>query len=444
AVGPQGLVGEFVDGLPARAWDYGYPGVSRARMSSVSAYAADELRLGALFLEAGLRVETWDGSAEGAPQGIAWRGVFPRAQARWSPLEEGRLAFVLGYARYGHPLRLKDLAFSDPSGPQGKVYLWTDTNGNGVVDPGEVGPLIAVVGPGSLDGTSVRLAPSLQQPTTDELLASVEARFGKTRLAFAGIRRRARNLLETVNVGVPLSDYTVTLVPDPASDLVGGTTEQLLPIYGRSPASFGKDRYLLTNPAGHDTLYEGLEINLDTTLLSRLSLHLGATASRAEGSSGNRGFGVLENDAGVIGELFDDPNADTFSRGRLFFDRAYTLKISALYRAPGGVLLGLLARYQDGQPFSRLVIAPDLPQGPEAIMAFPRGLSRFHDVLTVDIRIEKGLRLGGRRVSLVLAAFNALGTAGEIEEDVVTLPTFRRITAVQPPRVVTLGLAVAF
>jgi hypothetical protein len=433
-----------VDGLPARAWDYGRPGVSRLGMSSFSAYAADELRLGALSLEVGLRVETWDGSADGAPQGIAWRRLFPRAQGRWSLLDGGRLAFVLGYARYGHPLRLRDLAASDPSGPQGKVYLWADANGNGRVDPGEVGPLIALVGPGSADGATVTLAPNLLQPTTDELLAAVDARFGKTRLVFAGIRRRARDLLETVNVGVPLADYTLVLVPDPGSDFVGGTTEQLLPVYERSPASFGKDRYLLTNPAGHDTLYEGLELNLDTTALSRVGLHVGATASRAEGSSGNRGFRVLENDPGVIGELFDDPNADTFSRGRLFFDRAYTVKISALYRAPWDLLLGLVARYQDGQPFSRVVIVPGLPQGPEAVMAFPRGLSRFHDVLTVDLRLEKCVRLGRRRLSAILAAFNALGTAAEIEEDVVTRPTFRRVTALNPPRVVALGLALDF
>src|SRR5262249_31615622 len=185
------------------------------------------------------------------------------------------------------------------------------------------------------------------------------------------IHRNEHDLLETVNIGVPASRYRVTTVPDPGGDIVGTTEQQQLPLYDRRPASFGADQFVLTNPAEHQTLYEGAELTLERPFGARFQMLLGATAFRANGRGGNRGFTAIENDQGVIGELFDSPNADTKREGRLFFDRAFTIKIAASYRAPGDLRLGSVIRYQDGQPFARLLIANELSQGPEAIQAIP-------------------------------------------------------------------------
>ena len=38
---------------------------------------------------------------------------------------------------------------------------------------------------------------------------------------------------------------------------------------------------------------------------------IGATAHRSSGTGGNRGFRPDENDQGVLGEVFSDPNAAT-------------------------------------------------------------------------------------------------------------------------------------
>ena len=104
----------------------------------------------------------------------------------------------------------------------------------------------------------------------------------------------------------------------------------------------------------------------------------------AHGAAGNRGALAIENDQRVVGELFTNPNAETFAEGRLFFERGYTIKASGIYHAPRDVTVSVVGRYQDGQNFARLVIAPDLAQGPEAIRAYPNGESRFTYTLTVD------------------------------------------------------------
>ena len=48
------------------------------------------------------------------------------------------------------------------------------------------------------------------------------------------------------------------------------------------------------------------------------------------------------------------------------------------------------------------------------------------------------------RLSAVVEGFNLLGTAHEVEEDVVTGAGFRTPTAQQPPRALRLGLRLDF
>ncbi|HSK11003.1 MAG TPA: hypothetical protein VK911_15580, partial [Vicinamibacterales bacterium] len=158
----------------------------------------------------------------------------------------------------------------------------------------------------------------------------------------------------------------------------------------------------------------------------------------------NRGFHANENDAGVLGEAFQNPNALTYDRGRLFFERGYVIKWSGGVSTDHGFRLGAVARYQDGQHFARMVVVPDLAQGPEAIQAYTRGHSRFTFTFTLDTRVEQWISLAGSRVGLIVEAFNLLNTANEVEEDPVTTRVFRATTAVQPPRAVRFGLRYDF
>jgi hypothetical protein len=240
---------------------------------------------------------------------------------------------------------------------------------------------------------------------------------------------------------VPVTSYRLVEVPDPYVDFVGPSDDRRLPLYDRDPASFGLDRYRLTNPPGHGMLHEGFELWAERSRGS-LRLLLGAAAYRSEGRSGWRGFRSGENDQGLIGELFDDPNADSYGRGRLFFDRNYVVKLAASYRAPADLRVAAVVRYQDGQPFARFVVAPDLRQGPDFVHAVPEGRHRFAYTLTLDARVEKGFRVGGGRAAAVVEVWNALDARQGVEESVATAPAFRDRTAlyVQPPRVFRVGL----
>lgn len=431
-----GLTAERVGGLPARVWDFGFSASeASAHASHLALFADDRLALGrSVLMEGGLRFAMWRAAGETGGGRIGWRTLSPRIAARWRPI--GALGLFAGWERVHPRLPLRYLLWGDPGGPQGRVYRWDD-DGDGRYEPAEQGPLVAVSGPGgpysSIDG-------ALRSPRTDGVVAGIDVRpKGGWWIRFAGVHRRSRDLVESVNTGVTAADYDTSFVDDPAVDIAGPADDRPLPIFARDPASFGRDRYLLTNVADHDVLHEGVELTVEKRLAQSLLLRVGGTASRSTGAGANRGHGVLENDPGVIGEIFDQPNADTYRQGRLFFDRAYTLKVAGLWR-PRDWSLGAVANYQDGQPFARVVIVSDLPQGAEAIPAIRRGDHRFTFTLTVDARIERAFRMGKGRLAVAVEAFNLLDMKNEVEEDVADGPSFRRVTAIQPPRAVRIGL----
>ena len=429
---------ERLDGVGARTW-LRTIGRTRTQWRAHDAAGWVEARTDParrFSAQAGARVEWLRATATSGHEVASWGTVSPRLRTRWRLGD--RTALLLGAAQYRHALPLAQAAFADTAAPSHEVYRWNDRNTDGVFTPGEQGPLVARVGPG---GGFSSVDEGLRAPLTREVLFGIERRGALWTARFVGLYRRETRLLETVNVGVTADDYIRTTVPDPAGDLIGPGDDQLLPVYARRPASFGRDQYLLTNVTGDDAWHEGAEITVMREG-ERVGLLLGATAHRSDGPNAWRGFRPDENDQGLIGERRDDPNADTFARGRLFSDRAYSIKIAARYAAPGDLRLGAVARYQDGQPFARLLIVRDLPQGAEAIQAVPNGRHRFEFAITLDARVEKGFRLGRARLAAVAEAFNLLGNAHEVEEDVVTGPAFRTPTADQPPRVWRFGLRV--
>jgi len=176
----------------------------------------------------------------------------------------------------------------------------------------------------------------------------------------------------------------------------------------------------------------------------RLVFFAGATASMAEGPAPVIGYGPLENDQDVLGDALVDPNSATFARGRLFVDRAFTIKASSTLHLPDDFRVGVIASYQDGQAFSRVVVVPALNQGTTGIRAFTSGGSRFTFTETVDVRLQKGFAIGGARVDGVLDVFNLLNTANEVEEQTATGATYRDPTAIQPPRAFHAGVRVSF
>jgi len=443
---PLSRVAELVGGLPARVWEYSAASQMRWTSSDVGAYVGDRIALPRrISLELGARLEATNGAARGGGGRISWlTAATPRAHGRWAIDSRGRFSLLGGYAKYAHRLPLDYLAASDPAAPAGRVYRWNDANANHAFADGERGTLIGLVGACCSTEYRSGIDPDLRRPYTTEWIAGGEARLAGWSLRVTGVRRIEHDLIASINTGVQTSDYALGYVVDPGERFAESEDDRLLPVYSRLPSSFGQDSYLLTNPGGSSSRHAGVEVTIERMMASGWRTRFDGTAFGASGLGINRGFGALEADTSGVGELFENPNARTYAWGHTFFDREYVMKWWNAYVAPRDVLFSAVARYQDGQPFSRVVIVPDLPQGPEAISAYRRGRTRFTYTLTVDAHVQKSLRVGGTRLTAVLEVFNLLNNSKEVEEDVVTGPSFRTTTAVQPPRAVRIAARVGF
>jgi len=438
-----GRVGELINGAPARVWDFiDPPALSDWSSSTLSLFAGDSVAIARVTVSGGLRFERITGSAAPGVTAISWQSLLPRAGVHWAITDFWHLGAFGEYGRYGHRLPLRDLAYGDPTAPTATMSRWNATTA-GLPQTNAIGPLVQRWGPGSggVAGFST-IDPALKRPVMDEAVLGFEARPRPSMFVrLAAIGRREPNLVGVVDVGVPESTYSTIGIPDMGIDVVGAQDDQILLFYNRAPSTYGADRYLLTNPTDDVATFVGAEM-IGQVRAEKFFFIAGVTAGRSEGLSANRGFSAIENDAAVLGEVYINPNARGYAQGRVFTERGYTIKTAASYRFANDITFGLIGRYQDGQHFARLVILPGLNQGLEAVRAFRNGRTRFTFSMTVDARLQKGFTIGTRRVTAIFDAYNLFNQALEVEEFSVTGATSRLTSAVQPPRVIQVGIRI--
>jgi hypothetical protein len=199
----------------------------------------------------------------------------------------------------------------------------------------------------------------------------------------------------------------------------------------------------LTNQAGDPARFWGFEATIRAST-GRFTMLAGGTLTWAVGPAAAVGFLPAENDQDVLGNVFVDANSATKARGQLFPDRSHTVKLAGIYRFPWRIRLGAIARYQDGQPFARLVVVPSLTQGPTAVRSYANGGSAFSYTGTLDIRLQKVFTTGSSQLAAVVDVYNLPNLGNEVTENVVSGAMFRTPTALQPPRTAVLGIRVTF
>ena len=375
---------------------------------------------------------------------ITWFNLSPRL-GFILPLSKSRAsALKLSLARYFFTLPLQYLTYGSPSVLGGKVYSWNDLNSDGQYQEGEAGTLIRREGP-----FFSNIDPGLKRPYTNELTVSFVHTFGANwHLSVGGFYRETRNLVETLNAGVPFSSYQPVQFYDTGDDRIPNTHDDLtFTVYNQDIGTLGHDFFILTNPDPDERVskYHGLDLTLVKKYSSKFTFFLSLTAVSAVGST-NPGNTEWENDDGVIGSLYDNPNTLINSKGEMRFDRGYTGRIGVNYLAPLGIRVGCIIKYYDGQPFARKIIVTGMNQGPFFIQAHPRGVSRYEYNMTVDIRLEKKWSIGRAGLRVILDGFNLLNKALATEENEWTGPEYplRFATEIQSPRVFRLGLVYEF
>jgi hypothetical protein len=430
-------VEEVVGGLPARLWTVRSSGVADSRhITTFAAYGNEHVTIDRVTLDAGLRLDSTAATADAAAAGIRWTSLLPRASLRWTMFRSPSLIFFAGYRRAAYQAPLDVLAVGDPAAPVADVARWTGSSS---------GPLVARVGPGTGgDAAFARIDPNLKRPTTDELVLALESRpISWLRLGAARITKREEPLLRFADTGVGAADYSAFQTPDVNFLPDSPVGHPQVTALDRAAGLYGRDRYVLTNDTGDPARSWGIELSIRADA-ERVVLMASGAFTWALGPAAAVGFAPTANDQDVLGSMFVDPNAGTEARGQLFQDRSHTAKIAAIWRLPARASVGAVLRYQDGQPFARLVVVPNLTQGPTAVRAYANGGSAFTYTGTLDVRVQKAFTVNGGDAAVYVDVFNAPNVSNEAAERVVAGAAFRTPTSVQPPRTAVVGIRLTF
>jgi hypothetical protein len=404
---------------------------SRARIRSATACVQDTITITPwLTADAGAAGDSARGDR------IAWNSLAGQAGLALTPVT--RLTLRAGYQRTYAPLAARYLDFGNPLSLGGEQYQWDDRNADGIWQPSEQGALV-----GRFGGAVSAINPNLRRPYADEFNVRAEAKLPlgiSTSLRL--FRRDDKDRLASVNTGVPAAAFSPVEILDPGPDSIPGTfDDRKLTVYAQNPATLGGDFFLLTNPAGLRMMHEGMVAEVRGGWRS-LQGKASFTAMKTYGPT-NPGNSAIENDADVIGALYQDPNTLIHAAGRAYCDRAYLAKAELVAKLPkrlGGIELLNRATYMDGLPFGRRLLVTGLPQGPFLVAATvrgsPEGGNRAEYVLTWNLRVARTVRVPGGNLRLALDILNVLNSGNKVQESDISGPLFnqRLPVAIQPPR----------
>ncbi len=452
-------------GAPAFVMEFNTPLDSRELVRTFSGYLADHVKLTpSLAADLGVLADVSRGSlpAQSSPAGpfapartfvsqpdlIAWNNLSPRAGSAWKVPRLQGLVLRATYFRLYAPLAGRYLDFGNPNSLGGSAYEWIAPNSNGPFQASEQGNLLLRFG-----GPYSSISPNLRRPYSDEF--DIGAEFPVSPRTVASIhlfRRDDKDRIAVIDTGVPAQAFSPVSILDPGPDGIPGTfDDQRLTVYAQNPATLGQDRYLLTNPAGLRMLNAGLLAEAGTEW-RQLTLHASFVAEKSYGPT-NPGDGIYENDPGVIGALFLDPNTAIHATGRSFVDRAYVGKIQASYRLPsawGGIELASVANYMDGLVFARQLLVAGLPQGPflvaTTVRGSPEGGNRAQYVMNWNLRISRQFVLPIGRLVATADILNVTNAGQRLQEVDLSGPSFnlRLPVSIQPPRLAGLGFRYEF
>jgi hypothetical protein len=129
--------------------------------------------------------------------------------------------------------------------------------------------------------------------------------------------------------------------------------------------------------------------------------------------------------------------------GRYEFS-TWTAKAHGTFDAPWQLRITPLLRHQSGQPFGRTQTTDpgDLRYGTVTLLMEPVGTRRLDHVTLVDLRIERSMRVKGRRVSAFLDVFNCLNVNPEQNAIWSSGASFLRPLSIVSPRIARIGLTV--
>jgi hypothetical protein len=284
------------------------------------------------------------------------------------------------------------------------------------------------------------LDPDIRPPHTDEYSISVDREVGRTvSIALAYIHKRGIDFIGWTETA---GHYEAQTYPLRNGDSV--------PVLALTNGGASR-RFLLTNPEGYSTIYDGLVMAVEKRRSNRWHARGSYTISKAHGlisSSGTSAAGAQLSTVSPPQPLTfgRDPNDLFNARGRLPNDRPHVARVLGSIEVPRiGVLIAANFQHFSGKPWAATAQV-QLPQNNQQRMLLEtRGSRRLSSQSLLDLRVSKSIPLRSLgRVELLIDVLNALNDTAEeaIASDYLFSPNFQQPTVFVDPRRAMIGARV--
>ena len=440
-------------------------------------YVQDSLRRGRLTVDLGLRHDLESGrNAAGTvaahplfpnllPEvelgdegGLDWNSVTPRLGVAYALDAAGRTVLRGSYGFFSQRLDAELVRGTHPALEQ-VILAFGDFNQQG--PSFDADPLNRLMERGAVGGTAPRVA-QLEGERTDELRLSLDHEWGAATLGLELVRRRVSDVLEERRL---VSDSSGTLrfaraVDYQLEQLLTGTlpdgSAYEIPIYGLQPNLEDSGQGVWLNGDRGQT-YEAVTLRFDRRLSRGLALRSRLTwrdwrwrvGSEFRRYDDPTDVALTGGPAATGAETDGAPVAPLAASGNAFLDSGWSLAVHALYQLaperPWGFDIALDLNARQGFPVPYELTALTADGSLLRVQATPQVDSvRLDDLVTLDLRLEKGFRVGDLRLTAALDAFNLLDTERVLERerrlDGALANSVRRTTS---PRIFRFGLRIA-
>jgi hypothetical protein len=372
-----------------------------------------------------------------------WNPISPRVNFAYDLTGVGTTVLKGGYGRYHHRRYTDELQIVDRNISLQSQYRWTDPNGNKVFDAGEVN--LSPNGPDFVS-TTIREAdsgsalgvtnPDEKEPYTDDWNVSFERElFANFGVRVTSVYSRTFNTYRILNTLRPPSAYTVRVsAPDPGPDGARATGDDpgTTLTYFEYPAALAGQAFqrpTLANDENADRSYKSIEI----AAMKRMS-HRWQMLSSFSATKSNIPFVTNSGGTVALQAVTWDPNAEILASDNTW---EWLGKVQGAYSFPKDLSLSATLESRSGAALARTVSM----SGGRTIPTFtirtePIGSIRLPAIHVINLRAEKGLRFGGRKVVGRVNLYNLLNSNTVTGQTTLSGTQFGRPTSILGPRVV--------
>ena len=402
-------------------------------------------------------------SYQGADAGVVWTDFSPRLGFTYDLSGDGRNILSSSYSTYFGQMGPGEL--SSQLAATGAVFVrypWSDANGDGFVQPGEVDTT------GTFLSKSTAYDPDNPTSTTSPTQVDPDVKNDRTREFIVGFDRQ---LGSTMAVGANyiwrkydqfrwndrfVSDAAGNFVRDftsddyravtyrPATCLSGARCETVTYF---EPTLRIPSTNIFTNIPDRYRTFNGVELTFQRRYVERWQLSASLALNNARDYwDSPMAYEDPTNVAQEHGAQYA-PESGGSGIGDIFTNARWLLKLSGRYTLPGDVNIAAHYNGRQGYPFPQFIQTPNRANGAgrDEVLLDRLGEVRLDNLHMVDFRLDKVLRLGPRSVTPTFEIFNLTNTNTVLAINRnQAASNANTISGIVAPRVIRLGVQVRF